>query len=45
MNIFRHLVELAVNLDEKETKATITSTAEKCGFDSWEEMMQHCASY
>jgi DNA-binding MurR/RpiR family transcriptional regulator len=42
MNIYRRLVELAVNLDEAETEATISRTASKCGFESWNELMNHC---
>jgi len=44
MDIYRRLVELAVNLDEDATKATIASTAQKCGFSSWDAMMAHCTS-
>jgi len=43
MNIYRHLLELAVNFDDKATKDTITRTANKCGFSSWDEMMSTCS--
>ena len=43
MNVYRQLVELAMNLDEASKKATIANTAKKCGFSSWDEMMDHCA--
>ena len=45
MSICRHLVELAVNLDEAETEATTSQAASKRGFDSpLSELVSHCAS-
>jgi hypothetical protein len=43
MKIYHHLLELAVNLDEASKETTITSTAKRCGYSSWNEMMEYCA--
>ena len=42
MNIYRHLLELAVNLNAASKEATITNTAKRCGFSSWNEMADEC---
>jgi len=42
MEIYRQLLERAVNLDEVAKESTITSTAQRCGFPSWNDMIRQC---
>lgn len=42
MDMYRQLVMRAVNLDEEDKYATIANTAERCGFPSWDDMLQQC---
>ena len=42
MDLYRRLVELAVNLNTAAKQHTIASTTRKCGFSTWDEMMSVC---
>lgn len=42
MHIYRRLLERSVNLDEASKNATITGAARRCGFSSWNEMVDAC---
>lgn len=42
MHIYKRLIERSVNLDEVSKNATITSAANRCGFQTWDEMVDSC---
>jgi len=42
MDIYRNLMKLAVNLNEREKETTVRNAAKQCGFTSWKEMEKHC---
>ena len=44
MNIYRDLLKRAVNFDDAAKNSTITSAANKCGFSSWNDMVDQCRS-
>lgn len=44
MQIYRDLIDRAVNLEENAKATTIANAAQKCGFSSWSELENQCSS-
>ena len=44
MHIYRRLLERALNLDEAAKSESITAAAQRCGFSSWNEMVNDCTN-
>ena len=43
MELYRHLMNRAVNLNGDEKETTILNAAKQCGFSSWKEMEKQCS--